>query len=101
MDELEFEFDFCKVNEFEFEFSFFKIKKKWMDPTLVLLRSFWSDMIKAYPLCNINGYMLYTRLDWIWICSQVIDEFEFEFYKVNEFDFNLSKVNDFEFEHLN
>ena len=39
-------------------------------------------------------------LDWIWIRSRVIDEFEFAFCKVNEFEFKFSffKVNQFEFE---
>ena len=39
-------------------------------------------------------------LDWIWIRSRIIDEFEFEFdfCKINELEFSFFKVNEFEFE---
>ena len=35
-------------------------------------------------------------LDWIWIRSRVIAEFEFNLSKVNEFEFSFFKVNEFE-----
>ena len=57
------------------------------------------DLLGANCKILSESLMWKVGLDWIWIWirSRVIDEFEFDFCKVNEFEFSFFKVNEFEF----
>ena len=68
----------------------------WCANTHLRLRD--CDLLGANCKILFESLMWKVGLDWIWIRSRVIDEFEFDFCKVNEFEleFSFFKVNEFE-----